>query len=148
MWVSLFHWLQAGGKQHCGSDRAWVSVSVELMAKVKKGPAAAAVWGSVSKGEAKHHWYPTDTGANKSLLLPAGDQPVPQGISQIKRSSERLRGQGKLGEARTMTHAVSPSIKNGCWMLGHPAVQDMENLADFRFYNKSYISFMPNHFVY
>lgn len=93
------------------SDRACVCVSVELKAKVKKGPDEAPVCGSVSKGEAKQCWYPTDTGANKRLLLPAGDQPVPQGISQIKRSSKRLRGHGRLGGARTMTHAVPPSIK-------------------------------------
>lgn len=38
MWVSAFHGLQAGGKQHFGSDRVCHSVGVELMAEVKKGP--------------------------------------------------------------------------------------------------------------
>lgn len=48
------------------------------------------------KGEAGHCEHPTDTKANKSLQLPAGGQPVPRGGCWIKRSPERLIGQGGL----------------------------------------------------
>lgn len=141
MWVSPFHWLEGGGQQRCASDRA--CVSVEQMAKVNKE--AALVRGSVSKGEAEHRRSPTDTGANKCLLLPAGDQPAPQGISQIKRSPEPRRGRGSLGGARTMTRAASPGMKHAA---GCSATQpDMENFADLRFDNEPPILLTSNHFV-
>lgn len=65
------------------------------------------------KGETGHHKFPTDTKANKHLLLSAGEQPMPQGSSRIKRSPERLMGQGVLSKVCTMTHAVSHSISSG-----------------------------------
>lgn len=65
------------------------------------------------KGETGHHKYPTDTRANEHLLLSAGDKPMPQGSSRIKRSHERLTGQGGLSKVSTMTHGVSPCINSG-----------------------------------
>lgn len=83
--------------------------------------------GSESKGEAKHCKCPTDTGANKRLLVPAGDQPGPPGISRIKRSAQRSRRQGGLGRAlqsHTLCHPwnVRPPSCSGHWKLRWPSL--------------------------
>lgn len=135
MWVSAFHRLQAGGKQHFGSDRVCHSVGVELMAEVKKGPDVVLAWGFESKGEAKHCKCPTDTGANKRLLVPAGDLPGPLGMSRIKRSAQRSRrrvGSAEHLQSHTLRHPVSAD----CGIFDYPAVRDTENFADLCLYNK------------
>lgn len=82
------------------------------MAEVKQGHAAALTGTSelkVRKATASILLIPKpDT--NKHLLLPAGEQPMPQGSSRIKRSPERLIGQGGLSKVCTMTHADSPPV--------------------------------------
>lgn len=45
-------------------------------------------------------------------LLSAGDRPVPQGNSRIKRSPEQLIGQRGLSKLCTKTHAVSTGINS------------------------------------
>lgn len=65
------------------------------------------------KGEAGHRQYPTDTKAYKRLLLSAGDKPMPQGNSRIKRSPELPIGQSGLSKVCTMKHAALLGINSG-----------------------------------
>lgn len=66
------------------------------------------------KGEAGHCEHPTDTKANKSLQLPAGGQPVPRGGCWIKRSPERLIGQGGLRKSEYNTTRCVTLYKPWC----------------------------------